>query len=172
VKELGKTVPFTRFIGCLLLMTPILFSNLLIAQTVRQNPGADVGQTRKLVESPTRYTGVLYKSGDHRDPFLNPLLFRKEIAMDEELARGMPPPGIAGTYIAQATLQGIAARDDERVAVVRGADRRAYFIHVGDKLFDGYLKAIDIDFITLVRETKMRSGKVLTQDVVKRLRTP
>ena len=91
---------------------------------------------------------------------------------DEELTRGLPPPGIAGTYIAQATLQGITVRDGGKVAVVRGADSRAYFIRVGDRLFDGYLKEIQNDFITLVRETKMKSGKTLTQDVTKRLRTP
>ena len=127
---------------------------------------------RKAVESPIKYTGVLYKSGNHRDPFINPLLYKKEAATDEELARGLPPPGIGGTYIAQATLQGIVLRDDERVAVVRGADKRAYFLRQGDKLFDGYVKSIEVDFITLIRETKMRSGKYLTQDVVKRLRTP
>ncbi len=59
-----------------------------------------------------------------------------------------------------------------KVAVVRGSDSRAYFLKVGDKLFDGYLKDIQNDSITLVRETKLRSGKTLTQDVTKRLRTP
>ena len=172
MRGLRKKIPFTRSFGGLLLTAPIFFSNLLIAQNVKQNIGADAGQTTKVVESPIRYTEVLYRSGNHRDPFLNPLLFKKDIVADEELGRGLPPPGIAGTSISQATLQGIVLRDDERVAVVRGADHRAYFIREGDRLFDGYLKAIQIDFITLVRETKMRSGKTLTQDVVKRLRTP
>jgi hypothetical protein len=58
------------------------------------------------------------------------------------------------------------------MAIVRGADTRAYFLKEGDRLFDGYLKTIGIDSITLVRETKMRSGKTLTQNVTKRLRTP
>jgi hypothetical protein len=172
VKESGKKVPFARSVGGLLLLAPMFLPNPLIDQNIRQNIDADTGRTRKVVESPIRYTGMLYRSGNHRDPFLNPLLFRKQIAADEELSRGVPPPGIAGTYIAQATLHGIALRDDDRVAVVRGADHRAYFIREGDRLFDGYLKAIEIDFITLVRETRMRSGKTYTQDVVKRLRTP
>jgi hypothetical protein len=172
VRDLRRKFPFTRSAGGLLVIAQMFFSSPLIAQAVRQNAGADISQTRKAVESPIRYTGVLYKSGNHRDPFLNPLLFRKPIVADEELSRGAPPPGIAGTYIAQAKLQGIVLRDEERVAVVRGADNRAYFIREGDRLFDGYLKSIEIDFITLIRETKMRSGKTLTQDIVKRLRTP
>ena len=38
-------------------------------------------------------------------------------------------------------------------------------------MFDGYIKAINLDSVLLIRETKMRSGKVLTQEVTKRLRT-
>ena len=171
MRDLAKKAPFATFMRGMLL-APMFLSNPLVDQNIKQNIGADAGPARNAVESPIKYTGVLYKSGNHSDPFLNPLLIKKEAASDEELSRGLPPPGIAGTYIAQATLQGIVLRDNERVAVVRGADKRAYFIREGDKLFDGYLKAIEIDFITLVRETKMRSGKTFTQDVVKRLRTP
>jgi len=128
--------------------------------------------TRK-VESPLKFTGVLFKYTTRRDPFLNPLLIKKtKEEVDEELSRGTPPPGIAGTYIAQAVLQGTSIRQDGRRAIVRGADTRAYFLKEGDRLFDGYLKTIERDSITLVRETKLRSGKTLTQDVIKRLRTP
>ena len=124
-------------------------------------------------EIPVKFTGVIFKPGNRRDPFLNPLLLKKPRNQDdEELSRGLPPPGIAGTYIAQAVLQGTAVRDDGRVAVVRGSDTRAYFLREGDRLFDGYVKTIALDSITLVRETKLKSGKTLTQDVTKRLRTP
>ncbi len=84
---------------------------------------------------------------------------------------GFRPPELPELIISQAVLQGTAVRDDGRVAIVRGADNRAYFLKEGDKLFDGYLKSIDFNFITLVRETKLKSGKTLTQDVIKRLRT-
>jgi hypothetical protein len=132
-----------------------------------------VGQISRTAESPIRTAGVPYQSGNRRDPFLNPLLLaKKEKPVDEEESRGTPPPGIAGTYIAQAVLQGTSVREDARVAIVRGADTRAYFLKEGARLFDGYLKTIERDSITLIRETKMRSGKILTQDVIKRLRTP
>jgi len=137
-------------------------------------PANSVHQLKNPVESPMKFSGVIYKSGNRRDPFINPLLVKKKDKrpVDEELSRGLPPPGITGTYIAQALLQGISVRENGRVAVFRGADARAYFLRRGDKLFDGYLKDIHNDSVTLVRETRMRSGKVLTQDVIKRLRTP
>jgi Tfp pilus assembly protein PilP len=162
-------------IGLLLLgaAISILSSNPVIAQDAKQQARVITGQANKAVESPIQYSGTSYKSSNRRDPFLNPLLTKKGSKPDDqEETRGLPPPGIAGTFIAQAALQGIVIRDDGRVAVVRGADTRAYFLREGDKLFDGYVKVIESDSITLVRETKMRSGKILSQDVTKRLRTP
>lgn len=146
----------------------------LLAQDGKRSPRPRAGASNNTAETPIKYSAVRYQSANRRDPFLNPLLLKKKAKKieDEEISRGLPPPGIAGTYIAQAVLQGTTLRDGGKVAVVRGADSRAYFVRVGDRLFDGYVKEIQSDFITLVRETKMKSGKTLTQDVTKRLRTP
>ncbi len=146
----------------------------LSAQEKKSGIPANAAQADKAAESLIKYSEVRFQSGNRRDPFLNPLLLKKKAQKqeDEEVSRGLPPPGMAGTYIAQATLQGVTQREGGRVAVVRGADSRAYFIRVGDRLFDGFVKAIQTDSITLVRETKMKSGKTLTQEVTKRLRTP
>ncbi len=117
--------------------------------------------------------GVHYDSTNRRDPFLNPLRLKKAAEdLNEEVGRGAPPPGISGMYIAEVVLLGISSREDGRTAVFRGPDKRAYFLQSGDRLFDGYLKDIGPDSVLLIRETKLRSGKVLTQDVQKRLRTP
>jgi Tfp pilus assembly protein PilP len=156
------------------LLPMLLYCPMTPAGANNTSPASSVAQTKKTLESPIKYANVVYRSENRRDPFINPLLVikRDKPLEDEEISRGLPPPGIAGTYIAQATLQGIATRDAGKVAVFRGADSRAYFLRKGDKLFDGYLKDIHDDSVTLVRETKLRSGKILTQDVTKRLRTP
>jgi Tfp pilus assembly protein PilP len=160
--------------GLLRMILPMLLCYPLIAQDTKKDALISADQVKKAAEAPIKYSGVRYQSGNRRDPFLNPLLLKKKAQQqnDEEISRGLPPPGIAGTYIAQATLQGITSRNSEKVAIVRGADSRAYFLKVGDRLFDGYVKEIQNDSITLVRETKLKSGKTLTQDVTKRLRTP
>jgi hypothetical protein len=144
------------------------------ALDAKQNPTLNSSRTPTPSEAPTRHFESTFKPSNRRDPFLNPLLGKKSSKSneDEEESRGVPPPGIGGTLITQAMLQGISMRDTGKVAIVRGADTRAYFLREGDRLFDGYLKAIDADSITLVRETKMKSGKVFTQAVTKRLRTP
>jgi hypothetical protein len=124
------------------------------------------------VEAPLP-AGIRYESGSRRDPFINPLRLRKAAEdLNEEVGRGAPPPGISGMFIAEVALLGVSSREDGRTAVFRGPDRRAYFLQQGDKLFDGYLKEIGPDFVLLIRETRLKSGKVLTQDVQKRLRTP
>ncbi len=124
-------------------------------------------------EVPGGYSGVRYQSEKRRDPFLSPVDTKKSSGpADEEEGRGQPPPGIAGTLIAKAALLGIANSADGLTAVFRGADKRAYFLQEGDRLFDGYLKKIDTDSVLMVRETKFRSGKKLTEQVVKKLRTP
>jgi len=160
------------------LLFPMLLSTPAAAQNIAQNAAKAASQVNaasqanKAVESPINAAGISFKSGNRRDPFLNPLHLQKNVNLDEEVDRGLPPPGIAGTYIAQAAFQGVSIRDDRRLAVIRGVDSRAYFLKEGDRLFDGYVKTIQLDSITFVRETKLRSGKTLTQDVTKKLRTP
>lgn len=116
-----------------------------------------------------------YDPGSQRDPFLNPLRTLKKKAevvnLDVEEDRGQPPPGIAGMYIAQVVLLGTSFREGSFVAVFQGTDKRAYFLRESDRLFDGHVKEIKGDRVAMVRTTKLKSGKVLTQEIVKELRT-
>jgi hypothetical protein len=155
------------------LLLPLVIAFSAAAQEAEQDYGGDTGKLERAVESPINYADIRYKPNNRSDPFLNPLLLSKNSNKDdEEVSKGLPPPGIAGTYIAQLAFEGTSFRDDRPLAIVRGADNRAYFLKEGDRLFDGYLKTIQTDSIILVRETKLRSGKILTQDVTKRLRKP
>lgn len=144
-------------------------SGLLAEETA---PKSAQVRTASVKESVLNYAGISFKSSNRLDPFLNPLLKKKGPNGDRAIDRGVPPPGIAGTFIEEAELKGISIRESGRLAIVKGNGNRAYFLREGDRLFDGYLKTIHRDSITLVRETKMRSGKVVTQEVTKKLRTP
>jgi hypothetical protein len=104
------------------------------------------------------------------DPFLNPLTKRKKADVDEELPRGDAPPGIAGMTSNEVELLGLSLSSESKTAAFRGTDKRVYFLHEGDRLFDGYVKTIRVDSVLLIHETKLRSGKVLTQEITKRLR--
>ena len=132
-----------------------------------------IPQPKQVAEAPPPQAGIRYESHARRDPFLNLLLLRQqESKSDGEEPRGQAPPGIAGMYIAQVMLLGISTSEEQRTAIFRGTDKRAYFLHDGDRLFDGYVKNVGMDEVTMVRETKYRSGKESAQEVTKRLRTP
>jgi Tfp pilus assembly protein PilP len=137
--------------------------------TARKAPTAD--RPVAATAAPTGYAGTHYESGNRRDPFLNPLIGRKDQNGDEEASKGTPPPGIAGMNIKDVELLGMAVSSEGQTAAFKGTDKRVYFLHLGDRLFDGYVKSISIDSVQLLRETKLRSGKVLTQEITKRLRT-
>ncbi len=153
----------------------LLGAALLVPAALGQSPAKKTTPARgaaPTVESAAVDRVTRYDSDKRRDPFLNPLLLVKNTNPDEEVDRGAAPPGIAGMYINQVDLVGVSTAPDGKTAVFRGTDKRIYFLHEGDHMFDGYIKGVALDGVQLVRETRLRSGKVLTQEVTKRLRTP
>lgn len=156
-------------------------AKLIVAgKTPSKTADAKESPTSKTPAKPVEATDTLhtskatrYASGNKRDPFLNLQLIRKKTEeKKEEVSRGQPPPGIAGMSIAQVALMGTSQKEGSFTAVFRGTDKRAYFLHEGDRLFDGYVKQIKADSVLMVRETKLRSGEVMTEEVTKQLRTP
>jgi hypothetical protein len=140
------------------------------AQQAAQDTG--VPSKKPLAEAPAPSDGIKYNSANHPDPFLNPNLGKKKNNDDtEEEPSGQVPPGIAGMPIDKVKLLGTVF-NDAPTAVFLGTDQRSYFLLESDRLFDGYVKKIGADWVTLIRETKYRSGKIITQEVIKRLRTP
>ncbi len=153
------------------LFLPILIPCTSTAQSAKQYSGNSEEQVEKAFKSPIKYSGIRYTPHSGGDPFLNPLPLRKQPHPNDRKISPRPlPSGIAGTPIAELRFEGTSFGNDRRLAIVRAADGHAYFLREGARLFDGYLKAIQTDSIVLVRETKLSSGKILTQDVTRRLR--
>ena len=150
----------------------LLLIPLVLPASAQENENAGI-QNESIVETIAKPASVLYEPNNRTDPFLHivPSKTAARPADDEEIPRGTPPPGIEGTFIDKAGLEGIVIHyDNRRMAVVRSEDNRAYFLYEGDRLFDGYLKTIDDDSVVFVRETLMRSGRIRTQEVTRRLR--
>jgi hypothetical protein len=157
-------------LGCHCALVGTALSLVFTSQCLGQTGGREPRKPAKDEPAEAAAAVVRYQSADRRDPFLNPLLVDKK-PDDEEESRGEPPPGIAGTYVEQAVLVGISRRESTRTAVFQGPDRRAYFLQEGDRMFDGYVKTIQDESVLLMRETRLRSGKVFTQEVTKTLKS-
>jgi len=154
-------------IVCAILMLP----GMLPGQKPAVSPDVPILEKPPDATAPL-YREARYEPSNRRDPFLNPLLLRKKDDSNEELPRGPALPGITGMYIAQVKLVGTSVGEESRTAVFQGTDQRAYFLRVGDRLYDGFVKSINSEAVVLVRETSFKSGQRLTEEVTKRLRTP
>lgn len=115
--------------------------------------------------------GVRFDSLKKRDPFRNLL-----VKIDPNIRQlvGPPPrdlraPGISGMLIAEVQLTGIASASNGKLAVMTGLDKRAHFLRVGDRLFDGYVKEINAEDVVFIQELKDTAGQVVQNQVVKKL---
>lgn len=155
------------------LLLTMLIQSPIAAQSVKQDFGNRIEQAEKTRQFPMDQSEIRYTPDNGRDPFLNPLRRLKQLNPTNQKIPPAPlPHGIGGTHIAELGFEGTSLRCDRRLAIVRAADNRAYFLEEGDRLFDGYLKSIQAGSIILVRETKLTSGKILTQDIIRHLRKP
>jgi hypothetical protein len=100
-----------------------------------------------------------------RDPF-RPLVVKGQT--DELPAR--LPPGKAGLVIGQLTVQGIVrGLNGEWIAVVDNKTKRAFFLFVGDELYNGTVSRITVDTVVFDERVMDAQGRMVTREVVKRL---
>lgn len=103
-------------------------------------------------------------AGHGRDPFA--ALVRQS---DPNDAHSNLPPGIAGLQVATVRIEGMVKTPDGMVAVVQNPQDSVYFLHDGDRIFDGVVEKIGIDGITFRQESKDAFGRTVDRDVSKRL---
>lgn len=151
----------------LLILAPV--GGVVAAQTPEKAPGRP--QTSGTRPERSIISGIRFDPGNRRDPFTNLLVLRQRASDQNQVVEApFRPPGIGGMRIAEVFFAGTSTRQDGIIAVVRGNDKRTYFLREGDRLFDGFVKKIDSDVVRFVQESKLRSGKIITQEVSKRLR--
>jgi hypothetical protein len=171
--DFDRSTPRFRFKKFWWLLLPMLIHSPITAQSVKQHFGYSTGRGEKAMQFPMDHSEIRYTPDSRRDPFLDPLRRLKQlIPTDQKIPPAPLRHGIAGTRIDELEFEGVSLRDDRRLAIIRAADNRAYFLEEGDRLFDGYLKSIQAGSIILVRESKLTSGKILTQDITRHLRKP
>jgi Tfp pilus assembly protein PilP len=98
---------------------------------------------------PLEPQGYTYDAGGRRDPFVS--LIRRGVDARSG-ASTVRPSGLAGLSVNELALKGIVMSGTGYVAMAKGADNKTYLLHVGDKLFDGTVRAIDADSMVILQQ--------------------
>jgi Tfp pilus assembly protein PilP len=99
-----------------------------------------------------------------RDPF-SPLIAVAQVTGGSEHL----PPGKAGLVIATVHVDGAVKAPNGMIAVVSNPADRVYFVHVGDRLYDGDVEKIGLDGVTFRENSKDAFGKPVERLVTKRI---
>jgi len=108
-------------------------------------------------------TGEVSSGGSHRDPF--------QSLLDANKGGGPSnlPAGKAGLIISTVRIDGTVKADNGMIAVVSNPQDRVYFIHEGDRLYDGQVEKIGLDGVVFRQVSKDAFGKPVEREVTKRL---
>jgi Tfp pilus assembly protein PilP len=110
--------------------------------------------------------GFTYEAQGRRDPFVS--LVRR--GADPERGVSPRPPGLPGLAVSEVALKGTVATPNGFVAILQGADSKAYVVHEGEKLFDGSVRGIAQDSITFTQQVADESSREKFREVRKALR--
>ncbi|HVN10052.1 MAG TPA: hypothetical protein VMV61_13830 [Patescibacteria group bacterium] len=79
------------------------------------------------------------------------------------------PPGKAGLQVSTLRVDGIVRSQNGMIVVVLNPQGRTYFLHQGDRLFDGRVEQISMDAVTFQETGKDPFGNNVERTVVKRV---
>ena len=79
------------------------------------------------------------------------------------------PPGKAGLQVSTLRVDGIVRSQNGMIVVVLNPQGRTYFLHQGDRLFDGRVEQISMDAVTFQETGKDPFGNAVERTVVKRV---
>jgi Tfp pilus assembly protein PilP len=105
----------------------------------------------KPVRSVLEPQGFTYNPEGRRDPFVSLLGRGRAVTPTAPAQR---PPGLAGLTAAEVSLRGIVASRGMYVAILQGADGKAYIVRPGEKLLDGVIRTITADAIVIRQQVK------------------
>ena len=150
----------------------LLVGSTVQAQTAGQARAAQAAAPAASASSSPVQTGAAARpaspTGGRRDPF-RPLVVQ---ARGDQLPARLPP-GKAGLVIGQLTVQGIVrGLNGEWIAVVDNKTRRAYFLYVGDELYNGTVTRISENDVVFQERFSDAAGQQRTREVVKQLTSP
>ena len=116
--------------------------------------------------APAAAENYTYQADGRRDPFLN--LTANVVETRAPMTRA---EGIAGLNVAELSVRGVMKSKGALIAMVMGADKRAFVVHPGDKFADGTVRAVTADGLVIVQQVNDPLSLVKQREVRKLLRS-
>ena len=159
---------FTRLALALLLSfsTGAIARGQQPAKPAAPPPGAAApAQPEKKQALPVVDPAYVYDPAGRRDPFIS-LLGRGQ----EGTPTATRPPGLPGLLIGEVTVKGVLKDRAGFIALLQAPDRKTYNVRVGDKLFDGTVKAINQEMVVFSQDVNDPLSLVKQREVPKPVR--
>jgi hypothetical protein len=128
-------------------------------------PGAAVPAQAGTGAVPPSVGAYSYRAEGRRDPFVS------LVGRGSERPAGSRPSGVAGLLINEINIKGIVRDGSGFIAMVQGADNRAYVVRPGDRLLDGTVKAIVQDTVVFSQDVNDPLSLVKQKEIRKNLRS-
>lgn len=119
------------------------------AAAAKPATSANAGADARPVLPPLEPQGYTYDPDGRRDPFVS--LMRRGADARRDVPGGRAS-GLGGLAASDLALKGIITSGTGYVAVAQGADNKTYILHVGDRLADGTVRAIDADSVVILQK--------------------
>lgn len=139
------------------------------AQTPPQTPPATPAETPAqpaptAAPAPPPAEVYTYNPDGRRDPFVS------LVARGADLRPDSRPEGLGGLLINDITVRGIFQAPERITAMLEAPDDRTYIVHVNDRLFDGFIRAITLDSVVFSQDVNDPLSLVKQREVRKPIR--
>ena len=107
-----------------------------------------------------------YELAGRRDPFLS--LIGTGL---EPVASAQRSTGVDGLASGELSVRGVLKTEGAFIAMVQGPDNRTHLVREGDKLMDGFVKAVNAEGLVIIQDVKDPLSLVKQREVRRLLRS-
>jgi Tfp pilus assembly protein PilP len=129
-------------------------------------PAPSTPSQEQPAKPPSAQENYSYNPEGRRDPFISLLVRGREAS-----AAPTRIVGLGGLTIGDVALRGIVRSRGSFIAILQSPENKSYIVKVGDRLADGFVKAISADAVVFAQEVKDPLSLVKQRDIRKPLRT-
>ena len=150
-----------------------MFAAVLVPPVVRAQPPAEpppsASAPAKLPDAaPTPPANFVYEPEGRRDPFVS--LTNRGTDRRAPHVNGVRPDSLAGVMVDELVVRGVVRSRGSWMAIVEGANGRAYLIRPGDRLMGGSVLSINAEAVVLMQDVNDPWSLATQREVRKYLR--